>query len=89
MLWQRWILPTIQKEWSVARRYVDGIISGKLCNTEVLAPHMWVQLDVWPQEVLQHTNRHLTLTVCLRVKRYAESEIRPKYLGKTASRTGW
>ena len=82
MLWKRWILPTIQKEWSVARRYVDGIIGGKLCYTEALAPQVWVQFDVRPQEVLQHTNRQLTLTICLRVKRCARSEIRPKYLEK-------
>ena len=89
MLWQRWILPTVQKEWSLAHRYVDGVISGKLCYIEALAPHVRVQLDVRPQEVLQHTNRHFTLTVCLRVKRCAESEIRPKYLEKLHSeRTG-
>ena len=82
MLWQCWILPTVQKEWSVACQYVDGVIGGKLCYTEALAPHVRVQFDVRPQEVLQHTNRHLTLSVCLRMKRCAESEIRSKYLEK-------
>ena len=82
MLWQGWILPTVQKEWSVARRYVNSVISGKLCNTEALAPYVRMQFDVRPQEVLQHVNCHLTLPVCLRVKRCAESEIRPKYLEK-------
>ena len=82
MLWQRRILPTVQKKWSVSRRYIDSVIGGKLCYTEVLAPRVQVQLDVRLQEVLQHVNRHFTLTVCLRVKRCAESEICSKYLEK-------
>ena len=69
MLQQSWILPTVQKKWRVARRYVDGIVSGKFCYTEAPAPHMWVQFDVRPQEVLQHANCHFTLTICLRMKR--------------------
>ena len=41
---------------------------------------MWVQFDVWPQEVLQLMNRHLTVTICLRMKRCAKSEIHSEYL---------
>ena len=41
---------------------------------------MWVQLDVWPQEVLQHTNRHFTLTVYLGMKSYAKLEICSEFL---------
>ena len=82
MLWQRWILPTVQEKRSVACRYIGSIVCGKFCNAEALAPYMRVQFDIRPQEVFQHTNCHLVLPVCLWVKRCAESEIRSKYLEK-------
>ena len=80
MLWQHWILPTIQKEWCVAHQYVDGIVGIKLCCVEALAPHVWVRFYVRPQEVFQHTNCYFTLTIFLRMKCYAEVEIHSEYL---------
>ena len=80
MLWQRWILPTVQKERSVACRYINGVVCGKLRNAQALTPDMRVQFDIRSQEVFQHMDCHLTLPICLWVKCCAESEIRSEYL---------
>ena len=43
---------------------------------------MRMQFDIRQREILQNANHNLTLTIRLRMKRYAKSEIRYEYLEK-------
>ena len=49
---------------------------------QVFTPGVRMDFDIWLQEVLKHTYRNLTLTICLRMERSAQSQICSENLEK-------
>ena len=70
----------VQIKWGEARTDGDCIVCRKICKGQLLYPRVRAAFNIWPQEVFQHSDRHLRQAIRLWVEGHTELEICSKLL---------